>query len=292
MANSLFDQVIIVTGGGGGIGSTVVQTLAKAGAAVVIADVRFGDAENASLGIESGKKPLPMLVDLCDWGSVQKMVETTLTQFGRVDGLVNAGGIQGPIGPLADNEVEAWLRTLDVNLAGTFRCCKAVLPTMIEQKHGSIVNFSGGGATGPRPNYSAYAASKTGVVRLTEILAEEVKKFGIRVNAIAPGAVNTRMLTETLDAGSRAGGKAVSEAQKQLASGGTPPQLAANLIAYLLSDQSRGLSGKLISAPHDGWETWDQARIDRLMEFPIYTLRRIDRFTLRPINEMFEAEER
>src|SRR5690606_11210471 len=115
--------------------------------------------------------------------------------------LVNNAAIQGPIGPLESNDPQQWIDTIHTNLIGPAMLCRAVLPGMKRSGYGKIINLSGGGATSPRANVSAYAAAKTGLVRLTETLAEEVKPARIDINAIAPGAMNTRLLDEILAAG-------------------------------------------------------------------------------------------
>lgn len=277
---NLSDKVIIVTGGGGGIGQVIVRSLVKAGAIVIAAGLHLENVTGVAVG-ESRISPLA--VDVADWQSVQEMVTTTIREFGQVDGLVNVAGIQGAIGLMTENDVIQWARTIQINLIGTFYCCKAVLPFMISRHQGKIVNFSGGGATAPRPNYSAYAASKAAVVRLTETLAEEIKADNIQVNAIAPGAVNTHMLEETLSAGLLAGEKAQAEAKRQLETGGTPPEMAADLIKFLMSDASGKLTGKLISAPYDDWKYWNEVRIAEIMAAPWLTMRRIDEFTIKPL---------
>jgi len=161
-------------------------------------------------------------------------------------------------------------------------CCKALLPGMIERRQGKIINLSGGGATNPRPNFSAYAASKAAVVRFTETLAEEVRPFNIQVNAIAPGAINTRMLDELLASGDEAGEVALSQARRQKESGGDSLLKVVDLAVFLASDESGSLTGKLISAQHDPWREW-AGKADELNATPLYTLRRLDPFTLNPL---------
>jgi NAD(P)-dependent dehydrogenase (short-subunit alcohol dehydrogenase family) len=131
--------------------------------------------------------------------------------------------------------------------------------------------MSGGGATSPRPRFSAYASSKTAVVRLTETLAEEVKEFNIQVNAIAPGAVNTRMHDQVLAVGEAAGKKAIEESQKVKISGGTPLKLPVELAVFLASDASDGLTGKLLSAV---WDNWKKMDLSEVSSSDVYTLRR------------------
>jgi 3-oxoacyl-[acyl-carrier protein] reductase len=198
--------------------------------------------------------------------------------------LVNAAGIPGPIGPLWDADPEEWRRAVEVNLFGTFLCCRAVLPLMMERRRGKIVNFSGGGATSPLPRMGAYGASKAAVVRLTETLAEEVKPFNIAVNAIAPGLVDTRLQDPVLAAGTLAGDQfARVRRLRDTGEGGVPPELPAALALWLASDDAHGLTGKLISAPYDGWRRWDERRIVALKGSAWFTLRRLDHATLRPL---------
>ena len=139
---------------------------------------------------------------------------------------------------------------------------------------GKIVNISGGGATSPRPDFSSYAAAKCALVRLTETLAEELKEDRIDVNAVAPGAMNTRMLDELLSAGPDAAPREFADALKRKREGGTPPDKAAGLVAMLASSLSDGITGKLISAVWDDWEQLPQRR-EELKKSELYTLRRV-----------------
>ena len=121
--------------------------------------------------------------------------------FDRIDILVNNAGIYGPIGPTHEIDWDAWVDAININLLGLVYACRAVTPIMIRQKSGKIINLSGGGATNPLPRMTSYAASKAAVVRFTESLALDLKPHGIDVNAIAPGALDTRLLDQVLDAG-------------------------------------------------------------------------------------------
>jgi len=141
-------------------------------------------------------------------GEVKRLIKHTVSRYGKIDVLINAAGMQLPIGSLIDVSAGEWRKTVEVNLIGTMLCCKFSLPSMISNKKGKIVNFGGGGAITPRPNFSAYASSKAGVIRFTETLAEEVKEFNIDVNAIHPGSVNTRMIADTIVIGVDAVGEA------------------------------------------------------------------------------------
>ena len=130
-------------------------------------------------------------------------------QAGPVTALVNNAAITGPVGPADANDWDEWTQAISTNLFGTVLMCRAVLGGMRERGYGKIVNLSGGGATGPRPNFSAYATAKAGVVRFTETLARELDGTGIDVNAIAPGALNTRMRDDVLNAGPELAGRGV-----------------------------------------------------------------------------------
>jgi len=277
-------KVAIVTGGGRGIGRAIAVAFAEEGADVTVASRTLPEVEESAAMIRAQKRrALATLADVSNAQDVTNMVQRTIQEFGTVHILVNNAGVQGPIGPLMHNNIRQWRQTIQINLIGTFLCCKAVLPVMIQQGCGKIINLSGGGATSPRPYFTAYAASKAAVVRLTETLAEEVKEYNIQVNAIAPGTVNTRMLDQLLAAGKAAGEKALTEVRRQSESGGASLEKAVALALFLASDESDGLTGKLIAAPYDGWESWDADRIAELMSAPWFTLRRMDPYTLRPL---------
>ena len=270
------NKVIIVTGGTGGIGSAVAEALAQEGARVIIVGRSKKKIETA-LKFFQGKN-IRIFSEECDVsreGDVRRLVRRVIASFRKIDILVNCAGVQSPIGPFIGNSFSDWEKNIRVNLLGTVLMCKAVIPYMIKRKSGSVVNFAGGGAASARPNFSAYATAKAAVVRFTEVLADEVKKCGIRMNAIAPGAVNTAMTHEVLKAGRKAGEKELADVKKRLKNGGTSPELAADLVLFLASDRSKGLSGKLISAVWDNWRQWGRKDIEKIMKSDRYTLRRI-----------------
>ena len=289
MSKILQGRVAIVTGGGRGIGQAIARTFAFHGAAVVVA-ARSSDEilETEQLILSDGGVCTAVSVDVADHESVGHLIRQTLEAYHSINILVNNAGIQGPIGPMIENNWQEWENTIRVNLVGTFLCSKAVLPTMVSQKQGKIINLSGGGATAPRPNFSAYGASKAAIVRLTETMAAELKEYNIQVNSIAPGAVNTKLLDEVLEAKERAGMEA-EQALVRSREGGTPPTLAAELALFLASYKSDTITGKLVAAPHDDWQQWDEERMADLMERPWLTLRRIDPYTIEPFVNLLRS---
>lgn len=277
MKMKLEDKIAIVTGAGRGIGKTIALSLAREGAHVVVLSRTQSEIAETAVAIRAlDRRALAIKTDISNSEDVDNMVRSAIQEFGRVDILVNNAGIQGPVGPLVENEIDRWIQTIQINLIGVFLCSRAVLPIMMERRQGKIINLSGGGATSPRPYFSAYAASKAAVVRLTETLAQEVKEYNIHVNAIAPGAVNTRMLEEVLAAAKATGDKALAGPSHQLPTAGSSPEKAAALAVFLASDESDGLSGRLISAVWDNWQAVPRY-IEDIMSSDLFTLRRVVR---------------
>ena len=206
---------------------------------------------------------------------VHRLFETAASKLPQLDGLVNNAGVYGPMGLLEEVPMEEWWRAVETNLLGVMLGCREILPIFRRQGHGKIVILSGGGATSPLPRISAYAASKAAVVRLAETLAEETRGTGIDVNAIAPGALNTRLLDQVLAEGPEKVGTGFFErALQQKEQGGTPLTCGADLCVFLLSSASDGISGKLISAIWDPWPEL-QKHVGELNQTDVYTLRRI-----------------
>lgn len=279
----LENRVAIVTGGGSGLGEAVATAYAREEACLVLAGRNAARLDAAAQRIRQvGTRVLTVPTDVSKAQDVGWLLARALAEFGRVDVLVNAAAVQGPIGPMWEVDIGSWVEALNISLLGTVLCCRAVIPGMIASGRGKIVNFSGGGATSPRPNFSAYAAAKAAVVRLTETVAEELRPWNIQVNAIAPGIVNTPMLDAIVAAGEAAGVEELARvrALRSVQDSGEALMQAAELAVFLASDAANALTGRLVSAPHDTWQHWDRGRIERIMSAPWFTLRRIDPFTL------------
>jgi NAD(P)-dependent dehydrogenase (short-subunit alcohol dehydrogenase family) len=217
------------------------------------------------------------VTDVADAVEAQALVDRTVRDLGPPNILVNNAGVQGPIGPTESLDVGAWIDTVRVNLVGTYLCSRSVIPHMRARGGGKIINVAGGGATGPRPFFTAYAAAKTAVVRFTECLAEELRPDNIQVNAISPGAARTALTEQVLAAGAAAGEAARKEALQVFQSGGVDLSKPAGLALFLASSASDRLTGRLISAVWDNWEDWarDSTLIDHLMAGEGGTLRRV-----------------
>lgn len=278
----LKDKVALVTGAGRGIGEAIALAYAREGAAQVIVSRTKVEIEAVADKVRRlGGQVEAITADIAAEKDVEQLVSKVLNRFGQIDVLVNCAGIYGPIGPLWKSDPAHWVKALNINLVGTFLCSRAVVCHMIERRSGKIINLAGGGGTAPLPRFSAYAASKAAVVRLTENLAEEVREYGIQVNSIAPGLIDTKLQDRVLEAGENAG-ELLGRIRQLRAEGkgGVSPQVPAALAVFLASSASDGLTGRLIAAPHDGWEKWDAKQIERVMAAPWFTLRRIDPFTL------------
>jgi NAD(P)-dependent dehydrogenase (short-subunit alcohol dehydrogenase family) len=268
-------RITIITGGSGGIGKAIAAAFAREGASLVLVSRTGAELEKIRREL-AGSGPAAEIfpADVSREEDVRGLLDFTLGKFGTVDILVNCAGIQGPIGLITEIDEKDWLEAIKINLYGTFLCIKAVLPVMMGKKYGKILNFSGGGAVSPRPRFSAYSTAKAGVVRLTETLAGELKEYHIGIHAIAPGAVNTKMLEQVLAAGEAAGKEEMAKALKQKREGGVPPLKVAELAVFLASDRSDGLSGRLISLPWDNWPAIPQHLPD-IMASDVFAMRRI-----------------
>lgn len=279
MQKVLAGKQAIITGANQGLGLEIARKFVLAGADLMLC------ARNASMlevartelaGLASaGQKIVTQVADVSVESDVQNVVAQTLGQLNGCHILVNNAGVYGPKGEIENVDWSEWVAAMQINVFGSVLMSRAVLPHFKKQRYGKVIQLSGGGATSPMPRISAYAVTKAAIVRYAETLAEEVRGTGIDVNAIAPGALNTRMLDEILEAGPDKVGKVFYERSlQQKETGGAGLSKGAELALFLASPASDGITAKLISAVWDNWEQWP-AHLQELSGSDAYTLRRI-----------------
>lgn len=244
---------IIVTGASSGIGATLVKALSKDGHSLWACARRQKELANVC---EKGKLAKYDTCDLSKAAEVRAFIERAAADLGHIDVLINCAGFLGPVGNITEVDHDEWLESVKINLWSPFLASKFCIPHMSRSQRPQILNFSGGGAFAPFPNYTAYAASKAGVVRLTETLAIELAPLGIMVNAIAPGMVASPIHEPTLAAGEKsAGRRQFNKTREVLDQGGAPVQAVVDCIRALLSPDYYGLTGKAISVNFDPWRS-------------------------------------
>jgi NAD(P)-dependent dehydrogenase (short-subunit alcohol dehydrogenase family) len=275
----LHGRGVVITGASQGLGKAIAAACIANGAQVLLCARGKESLEQAREDLarqaRPGQQVLSRATDVGRPEEVKELIAEALRRLGRIDGLVNNAGVYGPIGLVEEVAWEEWVQAIQINLMGSVVPCREVLPIFRKQGRGKIVNISGGGATAPLPRFSAYSAAKAAVVRFTETLAHETLGSGIDVNAVAPGALNTRLLDQVLSAGAqRVGREFYERALEQKGKGGTSPEKGAALCVFLLSEESNGITGRLLSAVWDPWEALSQRRT-ALQGSDVYTLRRI-----------------
>ena len=236
-------RTAVVTGGASGIGAAISRRLVSDGAMVAIFDIDGSAAEALASSIElSGGKAIGLTVDVTDRAAIDAGLNEARTRLGRPAILVNSAGLSID-GPFLEITAETWNRSLAINLTGTFDCCQAVLPDMIEEGWGWIVNISSSSIHSGAPGLAGYVAAKSGVVGLTKVLALEFAKFGITVNTVPPGFIDTPMLRNTVE-------KGFIDLDQQTAK--TPvgrigqPEDVAAVCAFLTSEEAGYVTGQSI----------------------------------------------
>lgn len=244
----LENKVTVITGAASGIGFAVAKLFVQQGARVLLVDRNIEMVNSAASEInEQDHKAAAYQVNVTNEQEIQRMLDHVLATFGDIDILVNAAGIF-EVGTITETSLDSWNRVIAVNLTGTFLCSKAVVPSMIRKRGGSIINFSSStGAYHATKNATAYIASKGGISALTRALAVDYAEYNIRTNAICPGPTNTPILAGlTPDKLSELQSKIPLERLAE-------PREIANTALFLASDESSFITGAMISV--DGGQT-------------------------------------
>src|SRR5712691_5290543 len=266
---------ILISGASSGIGAAVAHSLAEQGHRIFIcarrADRLAAVAQDFS-GIEAH------VCDVSDEAQIERLFAAIQTKTDALDVLINCAGGFGEIGPITVADSTRWWATIETNLKGTFLLIRHALPLLQKGEQSRIINFAGGGAFSPFPNYSAYACSKAAVVRLTECLAGELAPLNIRINAIAPGFVPTAMHEATLTAGQeRAGRMQYQRTHAIMRQGGPSMDHVVNCVRMMILPALDELTGKTISSNFDPWETAIfRECLPDIVRSDLYTLRRIN----------------
>lgn len=274
--NELNGVSVVITGGSRGIGKALAREFFERGAHVLICarDKNELDATCKEIDPE-GKKFFGIKADVSKIGDCQKIVRFALKKFGAIDILINNAGTYGEIGEFEKTDLKNWAKTLEVNLFGTVYCTRLVLPFMKKARAGTIINFAGGGIGGrkPLPNFSAYYTSKIAIAGFTETIAAEIGKWGIQINCISPGAVNTGITDYLIAQGQKKAGKEMYlQSLEQKKNGANSPRPTVELINFLCSKEANHITGRLLSAKWDSVDTLKKME----KEGDRFRLRRID----------------
>jgi NAD(P)-dependent dehydrogenase (short-subunit alcohol dehydrogenase family) len=266
-------RTVVITGGASGIGEVISNAFILTGDNVIILSRNISKFYNfLSKNYAYKNQIFHYELDICLYDNVVSTFKEIHSTHGKIDVLINNAGILGPVGRFDQIDMDEILYNLNVNLCGSMNTMHAALKSMKERSFGKIINISGGGAVKPLPSLSAYSASKTALVRLTETLAIEYQQYNIHIYSIAPGFIVTGIHDPLFEKGVNLNAGLSEEFKTRITKGGDDPQLTANLCLFLSSEKSNHLSGKIISAIHDDWKSLES--LPPLS--PLYTLRRVD----------------
>ena len=267
----------IITGAGRGIGRAIALAYAREGARLALVARNSTELEGTARQAQAlGVSTCVIPTDVTDREQVDQMVAQVMDRYSAIDILVNNAGTAGPIGVLQDNDPAQWVEAVQVNLIGTYLCCRAVIPVMVEQDRGQIINLSGAGGMMAWANMSAYCSSKAGVVRLTECLAMELAQTNVHVNSLNPGSIHTGMWEQMRDAAATVGAKEIHELGLRVTSGGGASiEQVADLAVFLACPDSANLSGRLISSVLDDFSNFPE-KIPEIMGSQAFQLRRVE----------------
>ncbi|MBM3873223.1 MAG: SDR family oxidoreductase [Verrucomicrobia bacterium] len=263
---------ILITGSSSGLGRAIATDLLARGHEVW----GWARSDQSGFAVGHGSRFRHASVDVSAWDAVQTAAGVVAAEWNSLDALICAAGTLGEVAPALAADPQRWSETVAANLDGTYHPVRA-LHALVQAapRRGKILCFSGGGATQARPNFSAYGVAKTAVVRLVETIAAENPDAGFDINAVAPGAIATPMLDEVIALGpERAGSADYAAALRAKAAGQAPADRALALVRWLLSPESDGITGRLLSAPWDPWSTLGN-HVAAVAESDCFTLRRI-----------------
>jgi NAD(P)-dependent dehydrogenase (short-subunit alcohol dehydrogenase family) len=267
-SGSLGGETAIVTGAGRGIGRAIALRLARAGAAVAVAARSREEVEEARGAIASGDgRAIAVPTDVTNEEAVDSLIDEVESSFGPPTLLVNNAGSWAQIGPVAESDPAAWWHDVEVSLKGTFLCTRAVLPTMLREGRGRIVNVSSYAAVAPSPYMSAYACAKAAVLSFTDSLAAELESSGVLAFSITPGFVRTQLVERAL--ASDEGRRFLPQLEERRDA--LEPEGAARLVADIASGRLDVLSGRFLHVLDDVDDLLRRA--DEIVEHDLYALR-------------------
>jgi NAD(P)-dependent dehydrogenase (short-subunit alcohol dehydrogenase family) len=267
-------KVSVITGAGRGLGKEIAKKLAQEGSFVILLSKTKEHLDDSLNEIKNlGFNAISFQCDISDYSQVEKTFHKISKDFPKIDIIVNNAAILQPIGPFLKTDLSDWKKSFQTNLFGAVHILKNVLPIMEKNNSGKIINISGGGAFNPFPNFSAYAVSKSALIRLTETLAKEYEDYDISFNSVSPGTMKTQM-TQLVIENPNLSGNEFFKAKKTMETGGSSLQKILDLILFLASNRSNGLSGKSISAQWDDL-SYIKKNIDLIQNSNLYTLARV-----------------
>jgi short-subunit dehydrogenase len=277
MNNYHNNQTIIITGANSGLGLRISLFFIKKNYELVLCSRKLTNIKKILKKLKNinYKKIHFVESDISkkkDINKIKNIIKNKLNN--NVDVLINNASIIGPIGDFSDNKINDWIKTINTNLIGSAMMTQLVIPFFKRKKKGKIIQIAGGGASGPFPNFSAYATSKVGIVRFMETISKELEKYNIDVNCVAPGILNTNMQKKVIKAGSEKVGTDYYKKISKNINKNNDFNKPINLIEFLISDKSNGITGKLISAVWDNWQIFTKNK-KKLKETDVFTLRRI-----------------
>ena len=270
--NEFKGKNVLITGAGRGIGKRLALGFARMGARIALISRSKAELDLAHIEIEqAGGNALRIKADVCDPEQLVLAVDRAHVAFrSKVDVLVCAAVTPGPLGDFLHAPLKSWAEAIQVNLLGVAYSCRAVLPDMVEKRSGKIIVLTCESDQAPKVNLSAYTTSKTAVVRFAEALAAEVLDHNVQVNCFDPGPAYTSFTDEIISAEDRLDPRIVDTAKETRRTGGVSPEAQLEHVAFLASERSNHITGKLIHVK-DNWKQWT------------HTTLRPDAFTLRRV---------